>query len=106
LLFGAALASLAWALTLRKRRNDAILWLVVGSAILMTLALGLTLVVNVPINKELMTWSQETPPADLAETWMKWEFSHSIRTLMAIAAFVCQAIALSLATSRNTETAA
>lgn len=106
LLFGAAVASLAWSLSLRNYRKDATFWLVTGSAMAMAIVLGLTLVVNVPINRELMTWNAEMPPANFAVTWARWELSHSVRTVLAIAAFVSQAMALSLAGSRSAVTAA
>jgi len=57
--------------------------------------LVLTRAVNVPINEQLMTWSVETPPANLMEIWRPWEQVHSIRTVIAIAAFAFQVVALS-----------
>ncbi len=103
LLFGAAVTSIIWAFFLRKSRKKAGFRLVFGSAVAMTLVLLLTLIINVPINNNLMTWSIETPPPDLMKLWRPWEISHSIRTLLALAAFACQSLALSIRTATDSQ---
>jgi uncharacterized membrane protein len=56
---------------------------------------AMTLAVNVPINKRLMTWNAATPPSDLTTVWAPWEQVHSVRTVLAIIAFAAKVIALS-----------
>ena len=54
-----------------------------------------TLLVNVPINAEMMTtWSVEAPPANWAQVRDQWNVFHSIRTVLAILAFGCQIAAV------------
>jgi hypothetical protein len=52
--------------------------------------------VNVPINDQLMTWSMESPPANVRELWAPWERVHTIRTVLAIGAFILEAAALGI----------
>ncbi|GEM_PF-757942 len=54
----------------------------------------LTLIVNVPINNALMTWQITAPPPDWQELWRPWEQSHTVRTVVAVAGFVCQTMAI------------
>jgi hypothetical protein len=56
---------------------------------------AMTLAVNIPINKKMMTWNAAAPPSDLSNVWAPWEQVHSIRTVLAIIAFVAEVIALS-----------
>lgn len=104
LLFGAAAASIVWALLLRKSQEETGFWLVTGTAVSMTVVLGLTLAINVPINQLLMTWDAERPPADLMRLWRPWEVSHAIRTVLALVAFATQALVVSLAAVARTPT--
>jgi uncharacterized membrane protein len=54
-----------------------------------------TLLVNVPINSEIMNvWSVENPPADWAQVRDRWNFWHAFRTVLAVVAFVCQLVAV------------
>ncbi len=75
-------------------------------AVVCTLALTVTtLLVNVPINAEIMdVWPVENPPANWAEVRDRWNFYHNLRTVLAVVAFVCLLLAaLELAPSRKEE---
>ena len=53
-----------------------------------------TLLVNVPINTEIINiWSVENPPADWAKVRDRWNFFHSLRTVLAVVAFSCLLLA-------------
>lgn len=95
LMIGAAGAALIWAILLRGHWRAIEFWLVSGASLAMTCVLVLTLAINVPINGQLMTWNIATPPANLMELWRPWEKVHSIRTVLTIAAFVSEVVALS-----------
>ncbi len=61
-----------------------------------------TLLVNVPINAEIMdTWPVENPPADWAEVRNRWNLFHAIRTALMIAAFLCLIPASTLPRNRS-----
>ena len=57
---------------------------------------AVTLAVNVPINKELMTWSASAPPANVMEVWRPWDQVNTIRTIFAVGVFGLEVLALSL----------
>ena len=63
--------------------------------VLCTVALTIsTLLVNVPINAEIIdVWSVESPPSDWAEVRDRWNFYHGLRTVLAVAAFSCLLLA-------------
>lgn len=69
-------------------------WLVAAATAGMMLSLGLTLSVNVPLNNRMMTWNASSPPPDLKQLWQPWERVHTIRTVIAVCAFVAETIAL------------
>jgi uncharacterized membrane protein len=95
LMLGGVGASVTWTILLRSRWSTAEFWLVASAALAMVCAAVLTRAVNIPINNQLMTWSAAAPPADLAELWRPWETVHSIRTVLAVAAFACEVVAVS-----------
>jgi uncharacterized membrane protein len=95
LMIGAVGASILWTILLRPHWTAVEFWLVSGASIAMVCTLVLTRAVNVPINEQLMSWSIQAPPANLMQLWAPWEKVHSIRTVLAIAAFAFEVVALS-----------
>jgi uncharacterized membrane protein len=69
-------------------------WLVAASACGLMCVAAVTLVVNVPLNNQLMTWSVAAPPANVRELWAPWERVDAIRTAVTVGAFVIEAVAL------------
>ena len=90
----AVISSIVWAILLRSEARFSALWLVSLASVALVLAAVLTRAVNIPINAQLMTWRIDSPPANFRELWKPWERVHSIRTGLAIIAFVLQALAL------------
>ncbi|MFZ1684178.1 MAG: DUF1772 domain-containing protein [Candidatus Zixiibacteriota bacterium] len=58
---------------------------------------AITLTVNVPINKKLMTWNSATPPSNVREIWRPWEKGNTVRTILMSAVFALQVVVVSLA---------
>jgi len=56
----------------------------------------LTAAINAPINKKLMTWNASAPPANVMEIWKPWEKVNTIRTVLSMAVFSFEIVALSL----------
>ena len=53
-----------------------------------------TLLVNVPINSEIInTWSVNDPPADWEQVRDRWNLFHAIRTVLAVVALFCLLLA-------------
>jgi uncharacterized membrane protein len=46
-----------------------------------------TVLVNVPINREVQTWQPNAPPAEWKRLRDRWERFHSIRTLLVVSGF-------------------
>ncbi len=95
----AVLAGAAWLWLVRTDWRDAEFWLIAVSTCGFVFNLIMTRAMNVPINQQLMTWSVADPPANLREMWAPWERVHTVRTVVAVGAFVLEAVALGL-TSR------
>ena len=60
-----------------------------AALVLLGAALTLSLLVNVPINNEQLTWAVEAPPPDWATVRDQWQFSHVARTAATVLAFGC-----------------
>jgi uncharacterized membrane protein len=96
LVLAAVLGTLAWTVLLRTHGSVVAFWLLVAASLSLLVAASLTRTVNIPINRQLMTWSSAAPPPDFAQIWGRWERIHSIRTVLALIALVCQTLALAV----------
>ena len=94
-------AGLGWLILVRAQWNGVGFWLVALATGEMVCAFALTLVVNIPINNQLMTWNVTAPPGDLREVWSRWERTHTVRTILWLGAFALEVIALGLFASHN-----
>jgi hypothetical protein len=81
---------------IRSQSAPGELWLIAISALGMSVVVAMTRAVNVPLNNQLMTWVIESPPDNLREIWAPWDRVNTIRTLVAGAALILEAVALSL----------
>ena len=88
------LSSAAWLVGIRSRVRSTEFVFVALAAIAYVSVAALTGAVNVPINRELMTWNAASPPADVMAIWARWEQAHSARTLLAVAGFALAVLAL------------
>lgn len=79
------------------RRTPAFWWLLAGF-VLMAGALVVTLVVEVPIDNQIKTWTVSRLPGDWRSIQSRWELFHTIRTALSIAALV--AVTVSAVTVR------
>jgi hypothetical protein len=92
LMLTAILTTLTWLLLLRAQWSSVQFCILAVAMAAIALASGLTLRVNIPINKQLMTWSVENPPANVTEVWSRWEKVHTIRTVLWLAAFTLEVV--------------
>jgi uncharacterized membrane protein len=53
-----------------------------------------TVTLNVPINNYVLSWTTDAPPADWMAARDRWDMLNSIRTPIAIIAFICYLLAL------------
>jgi len=94
LVLAAVLGTLTWTVLLQSHGSVIAFWLLVPASLSLLIAAGLTRAVNIPINRQLMTWNSEAPPPEFPQVWRRWERIHSIRTVLALIALVCQTLAL------------
>ena len=69
-------------------------WLFGLAAVLMIVAVVMTVRVEVPINRDIAQWSAAAPPkdwADVRDTWLSYDL---MRTVAVVAAFMCTAVGL------------
>jgi uncharacterized membrane protein len=66
----------------------------VAACLLIILALLITLLVEVPIDNQIKTWTTETIPSDWGATRERWQSFHTARTVASLAAFGSLAIAI------------
>jgi uncharacterized membrane protein len=93
----AVLSGLGWLLSLLSSAGSLVFVLIALAVVGSICVFGLTLAVNVPINKKLMTWNVSAPPQNVREIWGPWENVNTIRTILAGGVFVLEVLALSLA---------
>jgi hypothetical protein len=74
-----------------RRRAAAFRWMTAGF-LLMVAALVITLVVEVPIDNQIQTWTAATLPGDWRSIQSRWELFHTSRTFLSIAAVVAVTI--------------
>ena len=60
-----------------------------AALVLMAVALVITLAVNVPIDRQIQSWTTATLPLDWRAIRDRWEFYHGLRTVMSLAALAC-----------------
>jgi hypothetical protein len=53
-----------------------------------------TRIVNIPINNQLERWSETALPSTMRETWGHWEKFHTVRTILFVAAFTLETVAM------------
>ena len=81
----------------RKRRRT--FWLTLTALVLLVFAFVISLLINVPINTEQLTWTVQTPPAHWTTARDRWQLSHVARTGAAVLALGCLAAAALITTS-------
>ena len=71
------------ALLFRRRMTSAFKFTLIGF-LLFVIALSGTLLVNVPIDNQIATWTLSTLPPDWQEIRDRWGFYHAARTLLTV----------------------
>ncbi|SYZ72277.1 membrane hypothetical protein [Candidatus Zixiibacteriota bacterium] len=94
----AILSSLIWLYLLRFSLSAPGFIMLAVAAAGIIIVFAITLTVNVPINKKLMTWSPANPPGNASEIWKPWEKGNTARTVLTLVVFVLQVLAINLPT--------
>lgn len=64
-------------------------YLLCWSFVLMIITLMITVMIEVPIDDMIRTWTASAMPEDWEELRAKWQYYHGMRTLTSIGSFVC-----------------
>ena len=67
-----------------------------SSAGMFVLATIITIIYNVPINKEIQQWDADNPPTDWKEIRKRWMFFQSIRSWLLLIGFVLLCFSVSV----------
>jgi uncharacterized membrane protein len=97
----ALLTSVLWLFAVRAQWRTAEFWLVAVSAASILVIGVATATISIPLNNTLMTWSVSSPPATLRDIWAPWDRVNTLRSVLATAALLLEATALSLNWSKR-----
>ena len=73
----------------------------VAACLLIIVALLITLLVGVPIDNQIKTWTAETTPSDWEAIRERWQYFHTARTFVSLASLGSLAIAIIFPKSKN-----
>jgi hypothetical protein len=81
-------------LLLFRNPRTVVFALVVAGFVCSAAVIIIGLLVNVPINADIIyNWTAEAPPAHWMQTRGRWNWYHNLRTVFGVLAFVCQLFA-------------
>ena len=73
-------------------------WLFLSAGVLLIAGIVVTLVVEVPINKQIASWTPSTIPANWKELRARWLTFHNVRSAAGALAFACALLGAMLRT--------
>lgn len=76
-----------------KRKKAHFYWLL-STLLLFIAALAITLLIEVPIDNQIRTWSADSMPTDWQVIRDRWQFYHTSRTFIALAGIACYLMAV------------
>ncbi|MGW0811234.1 anthrone oxygenase family protein [Nonomuraea sp. NPDC002799] len=82
-----ALISTALLLAFRFTSREHTFWLNLIALTLLLATFALTLLINLPLDADQLTWRVQRPPADWANLRDRWQIAHAVRTGWAVIAF-------------------
>jgi hypothetical protein len=85
----AVLSAIVLAVLLYRRRQTRASIFTMSAFALLLVALIITLGVNVPIDRQIQSWTTATLPPDWSAIRDRWEFYHGLRTLVSLFALAC-----------------
>jgi uncharacterized membrane protein len=85
----AVLSVIVLGVLLYRRRQTQASMFTMAACVLMVVAMLITLSVNVPIDRQIQSWTTGTLPPDWSAIRDRWEFYHGLRTLVSLFALAC-----------------
>jgi len=87
-ILAAVVASAAWLVLMRSRPGAPDFLLLAAGTACLVLCVAITRLVNIPINRRV--------DGGDAARWPRWEHAHTVRTIFALLAFLCELAALAV----------
>ncbi|NHA04364.1 DUF1772 domain-containing protein [Mucilaginibacter sp. HC2] len=91
------LALMGLAIAFYPNKSSWGLWAMIGSLLLIICSLVITTAIEVPINNQVVTWTNEKKPANWEQLRSRWQYYNVLRTVMALISFVLFTTALIIA---------
>ena len=91
-ILAAVVAGSAWLVLMRSRTGSAEFMLLAAGLACLVVWVAITRIVNIPINGRI-------DAGDGASLWPRWEHAHTVRTVFAVLAFLCEVAALAVSRS-------
>ncbi len=91
-ILAAVVAGSAWLVLMRSRTGSAEFMLLAAGLACLVVWVAITRIVNIPINGRI-------DAGDGASLWPRWEHAHTVRTVFAVLAFLCELAALAVSRS-------
>lgn len=82
-----ALVTAAFLVVVAFKARGRTFWLTLTALILLLIVFATTLIFNLPINSDQLTWDVQAPPTDWASVRDRWQIAHAVRTGAAVFAF-------------------
>jgi uncharacterized membrane protein len=99
------LVTTAVLIVIGARTRGRVFWLTLMALVLLVTVLVTTLIFNIPINTDQLSWHVPAPPADWATVRDRWQAAHAGRTLAALLAFGCLGVAATTTSPRRLHSA-
>jgi uncharacterized membrane protein len=87
--------------SLITRKNSTGFYLGIAACLLIVVALLITLLVEVPIDNQIKTWTTATIPADWTMMRARWQVFHTARTFLSLASLASLTLAVLSSTQRK-----
>jgi uncharacterized membrane protein len=87
-----------------KKRKSPGFYLIIFAAVFMVAALYITVDIEVPMDNEIRQWTASALPPYWETIRAKWEFFHTIRTLISLISFAAFSAALLFEKAENSNT--
>lgn len=99
LLLISLVTSVTWLVMIWAQFGSEEFWLIAASCCGIALVVAMTRAVSIPLNRQLMGWSIESPPGNFRDIWASWDRINTIRTFVASTTLMLEAAAWALAAS-------
>jgi len=100
----AVLSGIALTVLLFRQRLTPDYLFAIGASVLLLASMAITLMVNVPIDRQIQSWTTSTLPREWTAIRDRWEFYHGLRTLVSLGALACLFASTLSTTSRLRKT--